>query len=238
VMDDDAAVLNIARLIAGDDPAEELVFVIRKALNTLSLTVRTETKYPHRNELRARLKKLLVAIETIRDDMHDFDPMDQVRGGDNFFQNETETNHGLGDLAERAKRILRDIPAGKGRHKYFGRSEGATPQQRCALMVSVLWEEVRSDPPPNKNAEAQEACATLWKAAGGAIKRSKRSQRSQRKTAGKWTIPSDGASTEVWRDQAPHGFASNSHYSVYGGFSRNGLVFWWIRPARSFCVGA
>ena len=77
-MDDDAAVLDIARLIAGDDPAEELVFVIRKALNTLSLTVRTETKYPHRNELRARLKKLLVAIETICDDMHDFDPMDQV----------------------------------------------------------------------------------------------------------------------------------------------------------------
>ncbi len=88
---------------------EKLVFVIRKALNTLSLTVRTETKYPHRNELRARLKKLLVAIQTIRDDMHDFDPMDQVRGGDNFFQNETETNHGLGDLARRAKRILRNI---------------------------------------------------------------------------------------------------------------------------------
>ncbi|MFZ2109604.1 MAG: hypothetical protein WAV18_30220 [Roseiarcus sp.] len=112
-MDDDGAVLNIARLIAGDDPAEGLVFVIRKALNTLGLIVRTETKYPHRNELRARLKKLLVAIETIRDDMHDFDLMDQVRGGDNFFQNETETNQGLGDLAERVKMILRDIPAGK-----------------------------------------------------------------------------------------------------------------------------
>jgi hypothetical protein len=195
-MDDDAAVLDIARLIAGDDPTEGLVFVIRKALNTLSWTVRTETKYPHRNELRARLKKLLVAIETIRDDMHDLDLMNQVRGGDNFFQNESETNHGLGDLAERAKRIMRDIPAGKGSHKYFGRSEGATPQQRCALMVSVLWEEVRSTPPPNKNAQAQEACAALWKAAGGAIKR----KRSRWKTAGKWTIPSDGASTEVWRD--------------------------------------
>jgi hypothetical protein len=193
-MRDDAAVLDIARLIAGDDPAEGLVFVIRKALDTLSVTVRTETKYPHRNELRARLKNLLVAIETIRDDLHDFDLMDQVRVGDNFFQNETETNHGLGDLAARAKGILRDIPAGKGSHKYFGRSEGATPRQRCALMVSVLWEEVRSAPPPNNNAEAQEACATLWKEAGGAIKRR------PRKSAGKLTIPSGGASTETWRD--------------------------------------
>ena len=153
-----------------------------------------ETKYLHRNELRARLKKLVVAIETIRDDMHDLDLMNQVRGGDNFFQNESETNHGLGDLSERAKRSLRDIPAGKGSHKYFGRSEGATPQQRCALMVSVLWEEVRSAAPPNNNAEAQEACAALWKAAGGAIKRR------PRKTAGKLRIPSGGASTEVWRD--------------------------------------
>ncbi len=52
---------------------------------------------------------------------------------------------------------------------------------------------VHSKAPRNTNANAQEACAALWAAASGPVKRG-------RKIAGKWRIPSDGTSTEVWRD--------------------------------------
>ncbi len=193
-MDDNDASGDIARLIAGNEPPSWLVVAVSKARATLAWTVKKEREYPHRKELRARLKKLAVAIETVREAMlRDFDLMTLLRAGDDFLLNENETYHGLGDLAERVKRTLGDLPARKGRYKYFWRSEGATPQQVCALMVSVLWERVRSTPPPNTNAEAQEACAALWAAARGPVK-------PKRKIVRKVRIPRDSTSTEVWRD--------------------------------------
>src|SRR5271155_4954354 len=105
--------------------------------------------------------------------------------GDDAFLNQNEMYHGLGDLAGRVEKTLDSLPSGKGRYKYFWRRDGATPRENCALMVSVLWEQIHSVVPPSAKAEAQEACAALWKAAGGAIKRS------QRKIAGRRRIPSD-----------------------------------------------
>jgi hypothetical protein len=186
----------IARLIATpDEPPLWLLSAVEKARATLAWTIKKEREYPNRKEMRVRLVGLAAAIDTVREAMRDFDLATLLRAGDNFFLNENETYRGLGDLAERVSKTLEAIPTRKGPDKYFGRSEGATPQQICALMISVLWKEVRSKPPPNTNANAQEACLALWATAGGLAKRKR-----GRKIAGRWRIPSDGASTEVWRD--------------------------------------
>ena len=185
----------IARLIAAaDEPPPGLVAAVAKARATLVWTIQKERGYPYRNELRARLEKLAAAVETVRNGMRDLDMSTLLLGGDAFFLNQNETYHGLGDLGEKVKRTLSDLPVRKGSDKFFGRLAGASPQQNCALMVSVLWKQIHSIAPPGTKAEAQEACAALWKAAGGSIKRSRR------KIAGRWGIPSGGVSTEVWRD--------------------------------------
>lgn len=184
---------SIALLIAGQDPPSWLSAAVAKARATLAWTVGKEREYPSRRVMRARLGKLAASINTVREAMFDFDLATLLRAGDSFFLNENETYHGLGDLAERVRKTLEALPPRKGSDKYFLRSEGATPRQNCALMISILWEEVHSRAPPNTNANAQEACAALWVAASGPVKRG-------RKVAGKWRIPSDGTSTEIWRD--------------------------------------
>jgi hypothetical protein len=136
---------------------------------------------------------LATAIGFVRREVLNPDMVELLRTGDKVLLYERETYLGLGDLGERVKRLLLDVPQRKGSDKYFGRSDGATPQQNCALMISILWEKVHSKAPPNTNANAQEACAALWAAARGPVKR-------RRKIAGKLRIPSTGTSTEVWRD--------------------------------------
>ena len=184
---------SIALLIAGQDAPSWLSVAVAKARGTLAWTIRKVREYPSRKAMRARLGKLAAGIDTVREAMVDFDLAMLLRAGDNFFLNETETYHGLGDLAERVRKTLDALPPRKGSNQYFWRSEGATPQENCVLMISILWEEVHSKAPPNTNANAQEACAALWAAASGPVKRG-------RKIAGKWRIPSNGTSTEVWRD--------------------------------------
>jgi hypothetical protein len=184
----------IAGIIAGDKAPPWLVLAVSKARATLAWTIKKEREYPHRKELRARLKKLADAVQTVRAAMYeDFDLMIMLRAGDDFILNENETFHGLGDLAERTRKTLAAVPARKGKDKYFWRSEGATPRQNCALMVSILWERVRSAAPPKSNVQAQEACAALWAAAGGLVER-------DGKIVGKWGTTRVGASVSVWRD--------------------------------------
>jgi hypothetical protein len=215
---------SIALLIAGQDPPSWLSAAVAKARATLACTIRKEREYPSRKAMRARLVKLAAAIDTVRGAMFDFDLAMLLRAGDNSFLNENETYHGLGDLAERVHKTLDALPARKGPDKYFWRSEGATPQQNCALMISVLWEEVHSDAPPNTNANAQEACAALWAAASGPVKRG-------RKIAGKWRIPSDGTSTEVWRDHLRA--AKRRAESEEAKFLKRSLVPGWAETPAS-----
>jgi hypothetical protein len=193
-MAEEEASRRLARIIAGNEPPSWLFAAAAKARDTLYWTIKSEREYLRRSEMRAWLEEMAAAIETVRAAMwNDFDMMTLLRAGDAFLLNENEMFHGLVYMAERVKETLAKIPAGKGRHKYFWRSEGATPQQLCALMVSILWELVHSAAPPNTNAEAQEACAWLWVAAGGLVER-------EGKIVGKWGATGDGASVSVWRD--------------------------------------
>jgi hypothetical protein len=184
----------IASLIAGDAPPRGLAVAVAKAIATLAWTIQKEGEYPHRSVLRARLQKLHAAIETVRGEIRDLDMSRLLRGKDDFFLNQNETYHGLGDLAERVKRSLSHLPKRKGRDKFFGGLGGASAQENCALMISILWEQIHFAPPANTKAEAQEACAALWKAAGGTVKGRRR------KTGQKLRLPSARGSTEVWRD--------------------------------------
>jgi hypothetical protein len=191
VTDSDEA---ISRLIvaSGEDLPPRLVAAIGKARLTLASTIRQERAYPGRKELRQRLEKLAKAIELVRGEMLDFDMAMLLRAGDKALLYERETYQGLGELAERVKKTLDAIPSRKGRDKHFWRSEGATPQQNCALIVSILWERTRSALPLNTEKCAQQACAALWAAAGGPVE-------VDGKIVGIWTDRSD-PSTAVWRD--------------------------------------
>jgi hypothetical protein len=105
----------IARLIAAaDEPPPGLVAAVAKARATLVWTIQKERGYPYRNELRARLEKLAAAVETVRNGMRDLDMSTLLLGGDAFFLNQNETYHGLGDLGEKVKRTLSDLPVRVG----------------------------------------------------------------------------------------------------------------------------
>jgi hypothetical protein len=215
---------SIALLIAGQDPPSWLSAAVAKARATLAWTTTKESEYPSRKAMRARLEKLAAAIDTVREAMVDFNLAMLLRAGDNFLPNENETCHGLGDLAERVRKTLDAVPQRKGSDKYFWRSEGATPQQNCALMISILWEKVHSKAPPNTNAKAQEACAALWAAARGPVKRG-------RKIAGKLRIPSTGSSTEVWRDYLRD--AKLRAESEEAKFLKRSLILGWAETPAS-----
>ena len=193
MMDREEAIARLILVTADQELPPWLVGAVRKARSTLAWMIRQERAYPGRKVLRRRLEVLAKAAEFVRGEMRNLDIAMLLRAEDSSLLNESETYQGLADLAARARRTLDALPARQGPDKYFGRPEGATPQQNCALMVSILWEAVHSKAPPNTNANAQEACAKLWGAAGGPVK-------PRSKIGLKWRIPSDSASTEVWRD--------------------------------------
>jgi hypothetical protein len=216
----------IAGLIVapGEDPPPWLVAALAKARSTLASIIRHERAYPGRKELRLRLETLATVIGFVRREVLNPDMVELLRAGDKTLLYERETYQGLGDLGERVKQLLVDVPKRRGRDKYFRRSEGATPQQNCALMISILWAEVHSKAPPNTNASAQEACAALWAAAGGPVKR-------ERKTAGKWRIPSDSTSTEIWRDHLRK--AKKRGESEEAKFLKRSLILRWAETPAS-----
>jgi hypothetical protein len=216
----------IATLIVapGENPPPWLVAALGKARSTLASLIRQERAYPGRKELRMRLETLAAVIDFVRREVLNPDMAELLRAGDKALLYERETYQGLGDLGERVKRTLLEVPQGQGRHKHFLRSEGATPQQNCALMISILWEEVHSKAPPNTNANAQEACAALWAGASGPVKRG-------RKIAGKWRIPSDGTSTEVWRDHLRE--AKLRAESEEAKFLKRSLILGWAETPAS-----
>jgi hypothetical protein len=126
---------SIALLIAGQEPPSWLSAAVAKVRATLAWTTRKESEYPSRKAMRARLEKLAAAIDMVRGEMVDFDVAMLLRAGDNFLPHENETYHGLGDLAQRVRKTLDAVAQRKGSDKYFWQSEGATPQQNCALMI-------------------------------------------------------------------------------------------------------
>jgi hypothetical protein len=179
---------TIARFIAPStgEPPSWLHAAVEKAMDTLAWTIQGEREYPTRKVLQSRLKGLASAIETVRQAMHDSVLAPLLLARDNLFLNQNETFHGLGDLAERVKIQLGKIPNRKGRDKFYGRPDGATPQQNCALMVRILWEFVHSAAPKPDDEQAQKACAGLWAAAGGPV-------------TDHWSDRAN-PSTAVWRD--------------------------------------
>jgi hypothetical protein len=183
---------TIARLIAGAE-SSSLFFFVGKAKDMLATKIENESQYPLRTELRDRLEDLAAAIETILKEIRDLDISGLLRGDDPQFLHEKEMRRGLGDLADRVKRTLSDVPNGPGRQKYSGRPGAMTSQQTCALMVIRLLTIAHGAEPPAGKPEAQEACRALWMAAGGQIKRAKRE-------AGKMVrLPTGDDSTEGWR---------------------------------------
>ena len=162
VMRDDA-VLDIARLIAGDEPPGWLLCAADKARDMLSESRRGEAIYPKRARQRQQLVTLHSAIAFVRKAIRNPTISATLLAGDNHFHNQNETDHGLADLAKRAATAIGEIPPGGGRNKF--QPDGLRPQVKCALMVSVLWTSARGVEPPTANETAQRACEALWKAA-------------------------------------------------------------------------
>jgi hypothetical protein len=178
----------IAVIIAlPEDPPDWLVSSVRKTRETLTWTLQKEADYPGRAELRKRLERLQSAAKELRAALEDFGTHALLWGPDDYLFNDVPRYDFLDDLDERIKARLNEIPSRQGRDKFYLRSDGATPQENCALMISGLWERVHSSPPHNTSGEAHMACAALWTASGGSTK-------------GRWGATVDGESVSVWRD--------------------------------------
>ena len=165
-MTDVDAVLDVARLIAGDEePPEWLLYAADKAREMLSESRRGEAIYPKRARQRQQLVTLRAAIAFVRKAIRNPTISATLLAGDNHFHNQNETDHGLADLAKRAATAISEIPPGGGRNKFHAQPGGLSPHVKCALMVSVLWTSARGVEPPSANETAQRACEALWKAA-------------------------------------------------------------------------
>ena len=124
----------------------------------------------------------------MRDAVDDFNVHHILLGQDDFLLYENEMYQGLLDLENKAKARLSAVRSGKGRDKFYTRPDGATPEQLCAMTISVVWNVVHGKQPPNTNEFAQRACDTLWVAAGGGTSR-------------RWRLKNaDRPSVAVWRD--------------------------------------
>jgi hypothetical protein len=187
-MEANATDRRIAALISlSKDPPDWLILATCKARLTLTCTLRKDGDYPGRAEWRKRLETLKSAAKEVRAALEDFDTHALLWGPNEYLFNDVPRYDFLDDLDERISARLNDIPSRQGRDKYYPRSDGATPQENCALMISCLWEKVHSTPPHNTSDDAQRACAALWKASGGS-------------ETGRWGATVDRESVSVWRD--------------------------------------
>jgi hypothetical protein len=183
----DADRLIAAFITCPEQPPDYLVLAACKARETLTWTIRKEADYPGRAEWRERLERLQSAARELRAALEDFGTHALLWGADEYLFNDVPRYDFLDDLDERMKARLNEIPSRQGRDKFYLRSDGATPQENCALMISCLWERVHSSPPHNTSEEVQMACAALWTASGGSTK-------------GRWGATVDRESVAVWRD--------------------------------------
>jgi hypothetical protein len=202
------------RLIAAfitlpESPPDWLVLAARKARQTLTWTIRKDAEYPGRAEWRKRLERLQTAAKELRAALEDFGTHALLWGADEYLFNDVPRYDFLDDLDERINARLNEIPSRQGRDKFYPRSDGATPQENCALMISCLWEKIHSNPPHNTSEEAQMACAALWKASGGS-------------TTGRWGTTADSESVSVWRDHLRT--AKNLAFSKEAEFFRRSLM--------------
>jgi hypothetical protein len=200
----------IAVIIAlPEDPPDWLVSSVRKARETLTWTLQKEADYPGRAEWRKRLERLESAAKKLRAALEDFNTHSLLWNANQYLFNDVPRYDFLDDLDERIKARLNEIPSRQGRDKFYPRSDGATPQQNCALMISCLWERVHATPPPNTSENAQGACAGLWKASGAS-------------TIGRWGATVDGESVSVWRDHLRT--AKDLDFSKEAEFFRRSLI--------------
>jgi hypothetical protein len=181
--------IDIARIIcSGDEPPSDwLVSALETARDALAGAVSAEAQYPSRNTLLDRLRTLEAAAKFVRANLRDSVMAPMLLNGDWQFLNQNEMHHGLGDVARRAKRMIDAIPKRQGRDKFFV-GEGLTPQVKCALMASIIWERAHGRWPPVDNYNAKNTCDMLWTAAGGS------------KSGGGWGGTGDQVSVSGWRN--------------------------------------
>jgi hypothetical protein len=159
---------DLTRAIAGGDPPQILKSGLKRLASGLAVTIRDETEFPGRPDLRKRLKSVAEAAHLIEREISDSVLLSLLLAGDpRWTENESATVRGLQDIAIRADLALSKVPEGKGRHMHYPRPEGITAMTQCALIISVAWCEARKEWPGQNNDNAKRACEMLWRIASG-----------------------------------------------------------------------
>jgi hypothetical protein len=136
-------------------------------IEALRFAIKKEADYPTRPELYERLQAIENAARLLRKELPDLRMRQLLLDGDQTFLNQNETYHGLHDIAERAARVRAQNPPRQGRGKlYPENARGPNERVLCALIVMIAWKRHNGDWPKN-NATMHEACAALWRTAGG-----------------------------------------------------------------------
>ena len=136
-------------------------------IEALRFAIKKEADYPTRPELYGRLEAIENAARLLRKELPDLRMRQLLLDGDQTFLNQNETYHGLHDIAERAARVRAQNPPRQGLGKLYPKdARGPSEPQLCALIVMIAWRRHTGEWPENNKA-MQEACAALWRTAGG-----------------------------------------------------------------------
>jgi hypothetical protein len=151
-------------------------------LVTLAFRLRQEAEFPTRKEKRSQLQELLDAALTIKGILavHEGVAAMQADHMRNILRNAARRQGGsLEQGLDALRGLLVGIPwlvdaaaaeiasarKGQGRDKEYLNPAGHSAHEICAFYVAVAWAEFRGKPVPHTNADAQAACAALWRAA-------------------------------------------------------------------------
>lgn len=165
---------EVARLIAGGDAPEWLLWYLVDWRNSLVIDIAVHEIQPTKAKMRPRLldvercaKRLVDALQN--DPTREF--LESAPLGPMLYYG--ALTHLLTDLAGRAERAVNSpalanstgkTKAGQGKALP---PEAISPQDFCAALVAEAWSFIREKPPSPRNSKAGEAAEAYWKAIGG-----------------------------------------------------------------------
>jgi hypothetical protein len=161
---------ELAALIGSGPPAPWLVAGLESSATFLKTTIAGEAAWPRREELRAKFTALAEAAretERLLADPALRHILSFRRAPKRALSLDWQMRVQMRWMSACAMREARAIRSGKGRDIHVPIGGGLSAREICAAIVAVAWRRARGEEVRHTSGDAQQACAALWKIAGG-----------------------------------------------------------------------
>jgi hypothetical protein len=136
-----------------------------KFVELLRYNINREKEYP--KDLYRSIRAMDVAARLLIENIPNLQIRALLLEERDRFENENETWHGLGDIADCTGRLLTRLGDKRNRSKLYPDGARLDAKGLCAFIVSIAWWLETDKWPGRKNRRVQQMCEDLWAKASG-----------------------------------------------------------------------